>query len=556
MNAKITFIASLLLACATGCSPKTAETTQDPADPVMMLRLRITNTLTDEAWARLYSGLQQNPRCCDEIWFSTGITMPVMDVHRQHVERLLRAKEDLKALGIGTSVQFQMTIGHGDTLSSAEEWEAKTWTGWTGSTGVEAKCCNCPRQEGLLEYMREMARMYAQVKPRVMWIDDDLRYDNHYPATVNSRIGCWCETCLADFSEREGVRWTRESLDKAMAADKDLEERWKAFNIESLDRIARVIAEETHAVSPETKMGYQKTFSDRDTTVIRTILKTLAEVSGQKVCYRAGGGAYYDKYHPADQIIKSMSSARYMRVLGCEDIIDSWCPEIETHPRHYGSRTGQGVLLEGFAALAYGLDAVSMFVLDNGEESIEVQSRSMLRPLHEGSEVLHQYVRANKGTITAGYVVNAGTGDLFTLGLRGVPVLPGKGKCLAKLEEKEVKAVNIYNQPSSVIQAFRDRLDAAGAAPACCISPFIGQVIPRVDGDGTLRTLGLINCRIDAQSCIRFRLPALREDVKTVCWRELRKDAVMLKIERDEAGVAYVEVPEIGAWNAGFLDFT
>ena len=521
----------------------------------MLLRLRMPNTITDENWETLLSGIKANPNCCDEVWFSTGISIPPMDVHRSHVERLIRAKEDLEALGIGTSLQVQMTIGHGDYLGDGEDWSAKTWTGWTGSTGVEDRCCNCPRQEDYLEYIREMTRLYAQVKPRVMWIDDDLRYDNHTPATNNSRIGCWCETCISEFSKQEGRHWTRETLDKAMATDKGLEDRWTAFSLESLDQIARIIAEETRAVSPETKMGYQKTFSDRDTTVVRTILKTLSEVSGQKVSYRPGGGAYYDKNHPANQIMKSMATARYMKVLGCADIVESWCPEIETWPRHYGSRTGQSVLLEGFAALGYGLDAISMFVIDNGEEPIDVQSRVMLHPLHEGAPVLKKYARANKGTVPAGYTADVSRDVLYEFGTLGIPVLPGLGKDLGTLSGDDLKGVNVYSEPSSVLQAFRDKLDGRAGAPALCISPFIGLVIPRVDADGAIRTIGLVNCRIDSQGAIRFSLPALPAGVKTAVWRELRKEPVNLKIERDGNGSAFVEVPELSAWNAGFLEF-
>ena len=553
---RISKIAAIIIAISVlpSCQKKGTTSSSAPDDPVMMLRLRMPNTITDENWATLLSGIRANPDCCDEVWFSTGISVPPLDVHRGHAERLIKAKEDLKALGIVTSMQVQMTIGHGDSFGN-EDWSAKTWTGWTGSTGVEDKCCNCPRQEDYLEYMREMVRAYAQVKPRVMWIDDDLRYDNHKPATDNSRIGCWCEKCVSDFSEREGKRWTRVSLDKAMASDKGLEERWKAFSIESLDRIARIVAEETIAVSPDTKMGYQKTFSDKDTTVVRAILKTLAEVSGKKVSYRPGGGAYYDKYHPVDQIVKSIKAARYMRVLGCSDIVESWCPEVETWPRHYGSRTGQSVLLEGFTALAYGMDAVSLFVLDNGEEPIDVQSRQMLRPLHEGAPTLKEYARANKGTSVVGFSTDADMQSLFSFGILGIPVLPGLGDNLGLLTDSELKGVNIYSQPSSEIQKFREQLEAKGKSPALCLSPFIGLVIPRVDSEGALRTLGLVNCRIDSQEAIRFSLPALPSGVSSVVWRELRKDPVNLKIDREGNGVPYVEIPSISAWSAGFIEF-
>lgn len=533
------------------------EKEQSVADehPILMFRLSMQNSVTDEACANLLSVLKEYPNCCDEVWFSTGTGMPYMDVHSQHAQILTRAMDELEKINIKSSLQIQMTIGHGDQLGGAKEWIAKNWTGWTGSTGVEGKYSNCPRQPGFLEYMREMTRLYAQTEPRVLWIDDDLRYDNHYPATQNSRIGCWCDTCLAAFSASEGRVWTRETLDKAMADDKELEHRWKLFSIESLTRVARLIAEETRAVSPKTKMGYQKTFFVADTLVVKTILKELADISGQKVSYRPGGAYYYDKYHPAEQIIKSMNAAGYMRLLGCPDYVELWCPEIESWPRHYGSRTGQSVLLEGFAALAYGMDAVSMYVIDRGAESMEVKKWSMFKPLSEGSDVLREYAKANKGTVAVGFRTNGTYRSLFEFGLTGVPVLPGVGNSLGVLEKSDLTAVNIYNRPSSDVQALRERLNERAASPVLCKSPFVGLVMPRVDEDGALRTLGLLNCRIDKQECIRMALASLPEDAETAIWYELRKEPLKLKIEPDDDGVPYVEIPEIAAWNAGFLKF-
>lgn len=550
---KAIFAVALAAIVCSSCNHREDNTSESP---VLMLRLSINNTKSDQAWADMLSILQRSPECCDEIWFSSGIGIPPMNIHEDNAARLMRAKEDLRKLGIASSIQIQMTIGHGDQLGISDEWSAKNWTGWTGSTGVEAKYCNCPRQTEYLEYMRQVARLYAKVKPRVLWVDDDLRYDNHYPATNNSRIGCWCETCLEAFSKQEGKAWSREELDKAMASDKELRYRWKLFSIESLVNVAHLIAEETKAVAPDVQMGYQKTFYEEDSLVVSSILKELATVSGRKVAYRPGGGAYYDKYHPANQIMKSMDAARFMHMLGPNEYVDIWCPEIESYPRHYGSRTPQGVLLEGFAALAYGSDAVSMYVVDKGQETLELKSRWMLAPLAEGTPMLRAYAAANKGTTAVGYRCATNNTALFEFGVLGIPVLPGEGESLGMLTSKELKGVNTYSEPSSAVQEFREAMQSKSPSPVLCQSPFLGLVMPRVDEEsGVLRTLGVINCRIDTQSLVRFKIDSLPADIKSVVWYEMRHKPVRLKVERDESGAAYVEIPEIAAWNAGFLKF-
>lgn len=553
MRSKLLF-AVVFAALAFFSCRHTERNTNTEQRPVLLFRLNSDHTINDVKWADLLSNIQQHPDCCDEVWFSTGVSMPSLEVHKEHLEKLKLAKLELEKLGISTSLQIQMTIGHGDATGVNESWEAKQWTGWTGSTGVECVRCNCPRQEGFLKYMGDIASLYAELQPRIVWIDDDLRYDNHIPATKGSRIGCWCDKCVSEFGAENGREWTRESLDKAMAADADLAQKWKEFSIESLVRVARVIAEQTHAVSPQIKMGYQKTFWSSDVMVVDAIIKELAEVSGQKVAYRPGGSAYYDKYHPAAQIVKSMDAARFMHLLGNPDCVDSWCPEVESYPRHYGSRTAQSVLLEGFTALGYGLDAVSVFVIDRGQEDPELQARSMFGPLAEGAEVLKAYAYANEGTQVAGYRTDVTESALFDFAITGIPVLPGVGQELGKIEENTRRSVNIYGRPTSEVQRLREELCEQMPAPVVCQSAFIGLVMPRVSAEGELRTLGVVNCRIDSQGPVRFRLESVAEDVKSVVWRELRRAPVKLKVEQIE-GVKYVEIPEIGAWNAGFLDF-
>lgn len=549
------FIIAALFSIITAASCQSEKPRTADGSNTMMLRLSIDNTISDAACQRTLTQLRSYPRSCDEVWFSTGIGIPLLEVHEQHVQHLMSVKEALADLGISYSVQLQMTIGHGGSFGDPEEWAGKTWTGWTGSTGVEAEYCNCPRQAEYLEYIREMTRIYAATEPKTLWIDDDLRYDNHSPATDGSRIGCWCPTCIADFSAQEGHEWTRETLDAAMAGDEALAQRWKLFSIQSLQQVARIIAQETHTVSPSTRMGYQKTYFDSDTTIIRTVLQTLAQESGKKVSYRLGGGAYYDKYHPVDQIVKSMDAARFMRVIGCPDFVESWCPEIESWPRHYGSRSGQAVLIEGFSALAFGMDALSYFVIDHGDESAEVQNRSMLRPLQEGSETLLEYARANKGTQAVGFQAGTDNYTLFDFGMLGIPVLPGVGKSLGTLNAEDLQGVNMFTQTSADIQSFREKICRPTDSPVLCCAPFIGLVVPRIAEDGTLRTLGLINCRIDQQECIRFQLPGMPSDIKKAVWYELKKKPVTLPVERDEDGTAYVDVPSIEAWNAGFVSF-
>lgn len=518
--------------------------------PVLQLRLRAPDIVSDEAWNATREMIAANPGCCDEVWFSTGIGTPPVAVHADRSARMVRAAAELCRLGIVPSLQFQATIGHGDSLSLTEDCSAKTWTGWTGSTGVEAKACNCPRHPEFLAYVREVARLYAAVKPACVWIDDDLRFDNHAPATSGSRPGCWCERCVSDFNAATGGGWTRKSLDDAVATDEKLLKKWIGFSEDSVASVARAIAEEFRRISPGTQMALQHGM--RHVGTIMKILSELRKTSGRPVGFRPGAGAYYD-VNPNNQVLKSLQAAAFRRKIGDPDWISPWTPEVESWPRVYGSRSAQSILVEGFTALMYGMDAVSMLVTQTGNEERDLYSRTILKPIADGAAVMRGYAAANKGTDPVGFSSNLSVDKLYSFAATGVPVLFGIGRSCGDLSDQDVR-INRCRDTSEAVQKKRNALDGrAGGAPVLVTSPFVGLVLPRVSKkDGSLRTVALLNVRIDAQGPVQLVLRGVPDGTKAV-WRELRRAPVDVTLEREESSVR-VTIPDIGAWNAGYLE--
>ena len=70
----------------------------------MMLRLRPTNTDSDEAWNETYSIIKENPGCCDEVWFSTGMGYLPVEWHQDKVERMSKAMAQLAQIGVASSL--------------------------------------------------------------------------------------------------------------------------------------------------------------------------------------------------------------------------------------------------------------------------------------------------------------------------------------------------------------------------------------------------------------------------------------------------------------------
>ncbi len=536
------------------------------APSLFQIRLRAPHTANDAQWAETFRALSGNRGACDEVWFSTGIAFPPMAWHREHAARLARYAEQCRAAGIVPSLQFQATLGHGDSFGGTpEEMAGRTWRGFTGPSGVECKACNCPRDPAFLAYVREMARLYAAaIRPAWLWIDDDLRVNNHHPA-VAKEIGCWCPACRAAFLESLGTLEslgpleTLETFRATIDSSPVLYSAWEKFSFSSIAAVAAAIAEETHAVSPETRFGYQHGSWPNDAQL--AVFHALREASGGlPVGSRPGGGAYYD-LNPNIPVKKALAAARQRRVLGDPEWIEAWLPEIETFPRAFASRTARGILLEAIASLAYGMNGLSALIMDTRYESDAWYSENLLAPLAAERELLERYRDANLGTVPAGLDVPSDLplDGVYAYALAGVPVVPGTGRTFGAMTADDAN-LKICSCSSRALARLRAEADAraGGRLPVVVEEPSVGLVVPRVTPDGALRSVMLLNARIEVQKplTLRLRAPLLSYACCPSAggvWRAIGEPPTALPLRRDGAD-ALVEIPVLGAWSAGWLE--
>jgi len=383
--------------------------------PFSMIRFLSDQTEDAQVWKETLAMLKANRAVCDEVWFSTGIGVASLERHRKQSANMARAAADLRAVGIVPSVQFQATMGHSDAIARRADCSGKTWGGFTGRDGVESKYCSCPRQPGFKDYLVKMGEIYAAWQPGSIWVDDDLRLDNHSPVM---KPLCWCDTCVNAFAEREGVRRTRAELAAACDRDPALYDRYERFGFEALADCAAALAETVRRLSPETRMGYQHGPWRNDSQ--RLIYRALAKASGRKVGCRPGGGAYLD-HDPRKQVEKVFVMARQMAHVVPGGDIDQVCPEVETCPRSYACRTGEGLTMESFLSLAQGMDSLSYFIMDPYFETPAWYGETLFKSLGRAMPQLRAYVAANAGTLPGGFVGDA-TAEFARIGL---PLTPG-----------------------------------------------------------------------------------------------------------------------------------
>ena len=398
------------------------------AIPFSAIRLRKPHTDREEVWNGLREQFAKHRAGVDEVWFSTGISFPKMEEHRTAAQRLAKAADDLRKIGILPSLQIQATIGHGDSFLRYADNSGMTWQGFTSANGSVAKGCNCFRAPGFLAYMKEMSTLYAAaMRPYSAWIDDDIRIVNH----GGPGWGCHCEYCLGKFAEKEGKKRTRKQLVEEMKTDAALAARWRAFAFEGEAELVRVIAEAVHAASPETRMCQQQ--PGRCFPEHRLLYEAHHAATGLPVGMRPGAGAYFDNDARA-QIEKAYTLALQIDTIGPLPFIDRICPEIESCPRSFACRTGQGVLLEALESLAQGMNSISALVMDAGFETPEWYGDEILAPLARNAAMMKRYVALNEGAVRCGYGF---TGDppvqLLTGSLPLKPLIPGARSDLARI---------------------------------------------------------------------------------------------------------------------------
>lgn len=526
------------------------------AFPLYSLRFSAYQSDGGPLWAETLKMLDAYPGTIDEVWFSSGTCLPPLAWHRAQASRQAAAAVELRRRGIAPSLQLHATIGHSDDIStggsSGGDCSAKDWRGWTGPTGQENLYCSCPRDPKFISYFVEVAKIYASYRPPSVWFDDDLRIEGHRPASPwgleRDRRGCWCERCLHDFSKAEGKSYERTSLQAAMANEPALVDRWERFQFGSLAEFAGKVVATFHAESPETMFGYQHNSYPNDCQSI--VYKAIREASGGNALgCRPGGGGYFD-HSPYDQLEKAYYAAREFANIGMPEI-ELVCPEIESCPRTFSCRTGQGVLLEALESLAMGMNSISLFIMNCKEETPLFFTRRFMKPLAENRTFFADYIAYNIGALPAGLRPKDGN---LPNGMQlscGIPLVSGYARDCGVLDMSGVDATAISSPKLLALYARADEA-SGGTLPALPLEPVQGWLLPRVLENGVLRSVTFVNTTIDRSEPFSVRLRGVPGAVSNATWRALGGERRNLDVLHDEKG-ARVEIPAVGPWNGGWL---
>jgi len=263
--------------------------------------------------------------------------------------------DKLRSLGVDVSINLTCTLGHSDFHQDLRKLFPFQFQ--VDITGVESKACACPLDDKWRRHISKIYRIYASLKPRVIWVDDDFRLHNHSPV----RWGCFCPLHLKMFAERYGERLTREDLVKAVLKpdSQPTEERriWLGILGDTMIDAAAVLERAVHEVSPETRIGIMTSSPEVHSAEGRRWRELLKALSGPyKPIIRPPLGNYSE----GDKrlLLRGLTMTLHTKALVPREA--EICPEVENWPYTRFSKSAKFTWLQIALCQLHGIPDVTL----------------------------------------------------------------------------------------------------------------------------------------------------------------------------------------------------
>jgi len=401
-----------------------------PPKATFSLRIYTDDWLDPHGFAELCATLRRYPDVAEEISLFHSIThAPLrLEIVRERSEVLKERMKVLRAMGYRTGVNILTTIGHHEeNLPNAISVDE--FTPMTDITGGITRGSFCPNDPRMLDYVRELYRIIAAADPDYIWIDDDIRLW-HWP----NGMGCFCDRCLAIFTERHGTVVNRESLHAVVnggtAAEKfNIRKAWLDHTRAMFVKLLKVVESAAHAVTPDLELGQMTGDRFWEGYDFDTWATILAGPNKIPVLWRPGGGVYREG-NPWELVQKSSSIARQTALL--PPVVRSVQAEIERIPANRFGKSAAIAAVETPLLMAAGATGAAVNSLREPQEPFE-ECYPVLDGLRRTRPFCDLLVRTfgdnrpiglcelwNKDTIAA---INLTSGDWFGQG-DGWPYVP------------------------------------------------------------------------------------------------------------------------------------
>jgi len=281
-------------------------------EPHAIVSLRISTHLWMHAERRteLLKLLRQRRDTIEEVCFFTSFTHSVLPYAtlKQRAELLKAVIPEFKKIGLRTGINHLCTFGHLD--ENIENSLNEPWQKMTDVKGTTARGSYCPLDRRFQAFTRQCYQALAESGPDFIWIDDDVRMGHHPPAESS----CFCDLCLARFSEETGQTWTRERAARVIHGkepefSREVRAQWAAHNRRIFNDVFTLIRNAIDTVNPNLVLGYMPTNQLYETMDYPGWGRILAGARQLPVKWRPGGGFYTDE-RPLDALRKAHAVGR------------------------------------------------------------------------------------------------------------------------------------------------------------------------------------------------------------------------------------------------------
>jgi len=278
---------------------------------------------------------------------------------KEYLEIYRKRLTQLRERGYSAGLDILATIGHHEEnlpFCHADD----TWM----MTDLEGNVCqgsHCMNDERYLEnYVVPLYRMFAELKPDFIWIDDDVRYF-HWPLIGPS---CFCDGCISLFNQKHGTGYSRETLKKALnGEDIELRKKWMHQQTDAIIHLFQVIGSTVRSISDQIILGFMSCELYVEVYDVRLLAEALSDNGKYEIMWRPGSGCYND-YNFDSFIQKAEKIGRISAYM--PEYVTSIQSEMESYPCDLISKTPTSTAAETLLYMSTGCTGTALSLLPGG----------------------------------------------------------------------------------------------------------------------------------------------------------------------------------------------
>ena len=354
---------------AASVTPEVSQAAQPIDKAFISFRIGVPQWMPDDRFRELLAMFEKYKGVTDEITFFTSATHPPLPLEEiaRRCEILARRMAQAKALGYRAGINVLATMGHhNENLPNSLSGDYTRVTDIEGNVSLGSFC---PNDSRFCQYVREVYRLVAQANPDYIWVDDDVRLAGHMPVGET----CFCDRCLAIFTQETGVEHTRASVKAGLTANSPesriaFRRAWLAHNRATIGRLLTLVESTVHEQRPGMPLGFMSGERFYEGYDFDNWARALAGPDEAPVFWRPGGGFYEDS-STAGLAGKSHEIGRQISLLPPEVV--SIQSEIENFPYHRLKKSAHVTVLEAASHMAAGCTGAAFNVLSGNNEPLD-----------------------------------------------------------------------------------------------------------------------------------------------------------------------------------------